>query len=134
MEKYKINRDSWHYKFNTLYLNKIEKEVWEYQVSSFCEYWGEVIAKMLLLLVTFMMIIFVLFVLAITITFAIMEAVAFFTVILGMVAIAAVWYSVGQLLSFWKNKPKNEDEQPSLVKQKYISWKEKFCLMVEYDD
>ena len=135
MQPFKVNRNSWHYKFNMNFMNahgdyERGRTYWESKHNNFCSYWRTTFFRL---------------VWAAVIAFGALVLVSFFgfmayndpikTVLTVGTAIGVIMFIVGTafiITEITERKP--SDEAPkSLFVQKYIAYKSKVCPQVNYD-
>lgn len=141
MNKFKINRDSWHYKLNKNFLNvngvsdRLMQDLWEPIHNNFCSYWRVTVIRLfaLGLMTTFVGSIVVMLVVSLIMyPIQVVNIVGF---IIGIIAsIAAMMFSfclIGMTKEKLSEKYENSD---SLFVTKYKSWKHKICPSVEFKE
>ena len=153
MKPFKINRNSWHYKMNTIFFNEYQYSMernWEPRHNNFCSYWRAtffrivfitmfasfifaLLSMMVLFITMFASFIFDLLSMMVLGTIANpMAALAVLGVILAIIALI-----VGGVLAhtgYTAYAKKNADKPDSLFVQRYKAYKSKVCPMVEYDE
>ena len=128
MKPFKINRDSWHYRMNKLFMNEYEYDMstWEYRRNNFCSYWRATAIRLVAIVVCVAIVIS--FVISAVTVFIIAPVQAGLTVLL----IAAV-FSVLGLIAYLSNRRSNTKEPTSLFAQRYRAYKSRICPMIEYE-
>ena len=133
MKPFKINRDSWHYKFNMFFFNEYGfsnyamKHQWEPKHNNFCSYWRATIIRAIVAL-CFIGVTCGIFVLIYNFPWESFLLVS--TIILTIAAMAfpvLVIAKVEKLTSNKRNKPE------SLLMQKYRAHKSKICPTVDFE-
>jgi len=137
MKKFKINRDSWHYKINTCQFNMFESEDykkaltkdWEATHADFCSYWRATITKLIVAKGLTMFALLLLYILATNIVASLVLAVIIaFAVGIAWAIARADEYTTNKITKVKTNT------QPSLLKQKYLAWKHNYCPLVEFEN
>jgi len=134
MKPFKINRNSWHYKFNKNFFNNDDycmEYRWESKHNNFCSYWRATMGRMLVAAILGSVVIGALAGFGVLTYYDPIGAATTVATIAGFgVAVVCSVYFLEYL-----NKPKkaNPDKPDSLFMQKYKAHKAKICPMVEYD-
>lgn len=135
MKPFKINRNSWHYKMNTIFFNEYQYSMernWEPRHNNFCSYWRATFFR-IVFITMFASFIFALLSMMVLGTIANpMAALSVLGVILAIIALI-----VGGVLAhtgYTAYAKKYEDKPDSLFVQRYKTYKSKVCPMVEYDE
>jgi hypothetical protein len=134
MKPFKINRNSWHYKFNKNFFNNDDycmEYRWEPRHNNFCSYWRSTMGRMLVAAILGSTVIGMLAGLGVFTYYDPIGAAITVSTIAGFgAAVVCIVYFLEYL-----NKPKktNSDKPDSLFMQKYKAHKAKICPMVEYD-
>lgn len=134
MKPFKINRNSWHYKFNKNFFNNDDycmEYRWEPKHNNFCSYWRSTMFRMLFAAILGGMAIgamtgiaYVTYIDPMGAAIFLGSLVGVFSFIIGCVALAI----------YLDNRKKASADKPdSLFVQKYKIHKAKICPMVEYD-
>jgi hypothetical protein len=137
MKSFKINRNSWHYKFNKNFMNEYGltdysmQNNWEPRHSDFCSYWRATVFRAIWASVLLFFAGLIIFAAGIG-TYN--NPVAALSIVLGGIlfigTVILFFFGIEKLKA--RNKSKvNEPE--SLLMQKYRAHKSKICPMVEYD-
>lgn len=140
MKPFKINRKSWHYKFNQYFFNDWYNDggenamimQWEPRHNNFCAYWRATMFRLIfagvlsIVSVSFASVFAaIIYAHPVQVAIAVGSVVGAVALIFGIVA-AKIWYDT--------NKTKKPDAQESLFVQKYHAYKSKVCPMVEYEE
>lgn len=134
MQPFKVNRNSWHYKFNMNFFNadadyQGARERWEFKHNNFCSYWRATMFRMMWAVILSIGMFFFVGTLGVGIYNAPITAAIVFAVFIGIIGIAIGTVYVGDKI---KNR-KPSDAPKSLFVQKYIAYKSKVCPQVTYD-
>jgi len=131
MQKFKINRSSWHYKLNKNFLNDSWNQYyWERTHSDFCSYWRATILRTVF---GAFLLAFGLFLLATLIAVTIAEPVAVGLTLLGTVAVIGFIIALAALSAYMDARKKQSSEPTTLIGQRYAAYKNKYCPLVEFD-
>ena len=134
MKPFKINRNSWHYKFNKNFFNNDDycmERRWEPKHNNFCSYWRATMFRMLFAAILSLGCIGILSMLGSVVyndpvesLFVVGSVIGLFATVLGGIA----------FLQYLENRKKANAKKPdSLFMQKYKAHKAKICPMVEYE-
>lgn len=137
MNEFKINRNSWHYKFNKNFMNEngfsdyLMQKHWEPKVNNFCAYWRATIFRIIFALMIAIVAFGFLFAVVSIVAAYPMEAVQVFGLVFGIIVAC-----VGLLFMFLAvtksaNKVSNSN---SLIVMKVKAYKSKICPSVTYND
>jgi hypothetical protein len=145
MKTFKVNRDSWHYRFQ----DAMEVDPW--QRTDFCSYWrGFVIACIMATFFTALSVSMVVWI-AWT-SYLIGDVLSYYSMDLplgfdgyllaivqafsGLTVMAVIAYVIWLLSGVGiRGKSRNDEtKQPGLFKTKYQSWKDRVCYKVEFHD
>lgn len=130
MNKFKINSNSWHFKFNVWFgdIYAVQKR------RDFCSYWRLTARNVVF---TTLMGSFVAFLLIMGVVLSVqnpLDAVAVVGMIIASLGfIAAVMWAINRL-SIRRQRIRDENRAPGIIKTKYMSWKERHCPLIEYED
>lgn len=134
MKPFKINRNSWHYKFNKNFLNNDDycmEYRWEPKHNNFCSYWRATMFRMWVAAILGGMAIGCLVGLG-YITYQ--DPIATVSILVTVAGMGATVVGGVIFLQYLNNRKKtNADKPDSLFVQKYKMHKAKICPMVEYD-
>ena len=134
MKPFKINRNSWHYKFNKNFFNNDDycmEYRWEPKHNNFCSYWSATMGRMLVAAILGSLVIGCL---AALVYIAYQDPIAIVSILGTVAVILATVLGVIAFLQYLENrKEANADKPDSLFVQKYKAHKAKICPMVEYD-
>ena len=135
MKPFSINRNSWHYKLNTRFMNSYSdsrygiEDGWEPRVNNFCAYWRATVTRVVLL-----------FILAIIGTFfaATLAAVLYthpLEILTSILIIVGVIFTAVVIGLSWDHIAHRERSEPrSLIGKKIYAAKRSICPTVEYSD
>ena len=133
MKPFKINRNSWHYKFNKNFFNNDDycmERRWEPKHNNFCSYWRATMGRMLVAAILGSTVIGCLAGLA-YITYQ--DPIATISILGTVAGMGAIVVGGVAFLQYLENRKKaNADKPDSLFVQKYKAHKEKICPMVEF--
>lgn len=134
MQPFKVNRNSWHYKFNMKFFNMhgefvSGREYWEDKHNNFCSYWRVTMFRMFFAAILSIAAFVFFSMLGAGIYNNPMGAVIIIGFIISAIAAAIGTVYVGDKI---KNR-KPSDAPKSLFVQKYIAYKSKVCPQVTYD-
>jgi hypothetical protein len=134
MQPFKVNRNSWHYKFNMNFFNNhgesnIGREHWESKHNNFCAYWRVTMFRMMWATILSIGAIGFISMIGVGIYNDPIGAVVIFGFVIGTIAAAIGTVYLGNKI---KNR-KPSDASKSLFVQKYIAYKSKVCPQVTYD-
>ena len=129
MKPFKINRNSWHYKLNTTFMNEYtyDMDTWEYRNNNFCSYWRSTMIRVvgfvlgLTLLSTFVIV---------TISAAIANPIGALVTLLMLATLIAVFAAIVYI----SNRPAKQKAPTSLLVQKYVAYKSRICPGVDFED
>ena len=131
MQKFKINRSSWHYKLNKNFLNDSwNQDYWERTHSDFCSYWRATILRTVFGLVILS---FLAFLLATLIAVTIAEPFAIAFTLLGIVLLIGFVAALVTMSEYINARKKQSSEPTTLIGQRYAAYKNKYCPLVEFD-
>lgn len=140
MKPFKVNRNSWHYKFNRYWFNEYSsndwamENVWEQKHNNFCAYWRATVLRIVVTSVlAFGLSVFLFLVGNIVYD----NPWKTLQVIGGTLAGAAVFIGIVTAAAYADHRVKTRqktDAPDSLIVAKYKSYKSKVCPMVEYDE
>lgn len=134
MQPFKVNRNSWHYKFNMSFFNLhgesvSGREYWEDKHNNFCSYWRATMFRLMWAILISIGMFFFIGTLGVGIYNAPITAAIVFAVFIGIIGIA-----IGTVYVTDKIKNRKPSDAPkSLFVQKYIAYKSKVCPQVTYD-
>lgn len=134
MKPFKINRDSWHYKLNRVFLNEYEHSMernWEPRHRDFCSYWRATIFRVIVasILIFSFGVLFTGIGVA-TYSNPLMAVGVVLNMVAGIASVVLVIWTSEKI----KDRNKNDEyKSQSLFMQKYRAHKSKICPMVEYD-
>jgi hypothetical protein len=134
MKPFKINRNSWHYKFNKNFFNNDDycmERRWEPKHNNFCSYWRATMGRVLVAAILGSTVIGCLAGLA-YITYH--DPIATVSILGTVAGFGATVVGGVAFLQYLENRKKANAKKPdSLFVQKYKAHKAKICPMVEYD-
>lgn len=134
MKPFKINRSSWHYKFNTKFLPTDTDHRWELSNSNFCAYWRATTLRAIVALFFVSCFALVLLIVLLSVGFLIYNSpITLFTIIMGIIAAMGI-IAFTLYLEERKKKASNSNKPESLLLQKYRAHKEKICPLVTFED
>ena len=134
MKPFKINRNSWHYKFNKNFFNNDDycmERRWEPKHNNFCSYWRATMCRMLVAAILGSVIISALAILGVVMY---QDPIAF-AIVFGATA-GVIGGAIGCAVLLERrnfSKTAKITKSDSLFMQKYKMHKSKICPMVEYD-
>jgi hypothetical protein len=132
VQKFKINRSSWHYKLNANFLNdSINISHWEKNHSDFCSYWRATIGRIVF---GVFLSVFTLFILAVLLAVTIAEPAAVGLTLLGIVAVIGFIIALAALSAYMEASKNQSSEPKTLIGQRYAAYKNKYCPLVEFDE
>lgn len=139
MNTFKINRNSWHYKFNKNFFNEngyseyAMQDYWEPKHNNFCSYWRSTFIRMTLFLIIATLIVAVAAFLGFAVVMHTTDTLIAAGVIIGFLAVVAI--SIVLVMVFNKGIKKGLDKiqnSDNLFIQKYRVHKSKICPILEY--
>jgi membrane protein implicated in regulation of membrane protease activity len=131
MQKFKINRNSWHYKLNKNFYNDYyDMSGWEAKHHNFCSYWRATILRIVFGLIILS---FLAFLLATLIAVTIAEPFAIAFTLLGIVSFIGFVAALITISEYINSRKKQSSEPKTLIGQRYAAYKNKICPLVEFD-
>lgn len=128
---YTINRDSWHYKLNTYFMD--DWRTWmieDWEARGFCAYWWSTVWKLLIVTVVSL---FLGALLAVMLIILFTEPLLFLGVIGFGAALAGIPLFFFWFIEYLDRPQPNKGEPTSLFAQKYKSYKDKVCPAVKFE-
>lgn len=128
MNKFVVNKNSWHYRF----LRFMGNTEWDMsKVYDFCSYWRKFIFTSILAI---FIVLFVGLILSLILAALIINPVKTIITIVAVASIIGVVFLVIGGAIFASKKTKEALYSESLIGTKYKSWKAKYCPMIEYKE